>query len=426
MKFIFDLDGTVTLEETLPLIAKKFGKQGLIEELTRKTIRGDIPFVESFIKRVEILGSIPENEISDLLENVTLNDGILDFIRENSEDCIVLTGNYSGWIDGLAKKIPCKVMSSQGYYDQNGVTKITSIIKKENVVKELQASGETVIFIGDGNNDAEAMRTADVSVACGIVHYPARSVLNVADFLVIDTKALKRLLNQIKEEHCGFSVVICAAGLGSRLGLGQTKALLKIHDKTLIQYQLSQFKSVEDLRVVVGFQADQLIEHVRHERPDVIFVFNHDYFHTKTGASLYLGSKYAREFVVAWDGDLVVHHEDFQKCLIPSEYIGCSIAVSKDSVFVEVNERNQVTKFVKKMGDYEWTGPACLRKDKIKYVSGHVYSIIENYLPMEIKILRAFDIDTSEDYTRAKMIVSDWSIGNKCIDDYGGKDYKPY
>ena len=51
-QFIFDLDGTITQEETLPLIAEHFGVTAEIEALTEKTVRGNIPFVESFIRRI--------------------------------------------------------------------------------------------------------------------------------------------------------------------------------------------------------------------------------------------------------------------------------------------------------------------------------------------------------------------------------------
>ena len=47
------------------------------------------------------------------------------------------------------------------------------------------------------------------------------------------------------------SVVISCAGIGSRLGLGQTKALIKINGKSLIAWQLDLFKDVEDVRIVV-------------------------------------------------------------------------------------------------------------------------------------------------------------------------------
>ena len=58
IKFIFDLDGTVTSQETLPVIASYFGIQEEISELTKQTVRGNVPFMESFIKRVHIQSAI--------------------------------------------------------------------------------------------------------------------------------------------------------------------------------------------------------------------------------------------------------------------------------------------------------------------------------------------------------------------------------
>ena len=102
------------------------------------------------------------------------------------------------------------------------------------------------------------------------------------------------------------SVVISCAGIGSRLGLNSTKALINIFGKSLIGWQLELFKDVQDVRIVVGFQASLVIEEVLKYRKDVIFVYNHNYFETKTGASFYLGAQSANEFVMEYDGDLLV------------------------------------------------------------------------------------------------------------------------
>ena len=72
MKILFDLDGTITAKETLPLIAKHFGVEEQISELTKQTIQGNVPFIESFIRRVHILGHLPVSEVSKLLESVPL------------------------------------------------------------------------------------------------------------------------------------------------------------------------------------------------------------------------------------------------------------------------------------------------------------------------------------------------------------------
>jgi len=291
-------------------------------------------------------------------------------------------------------------------------------LKKEEFVAHYQSLGEKVVFIGDGNNDAEAMRIADVSIACGIVHSPAPSVMQVADYVVYDSSALVRLLNQIKSPQDGTSIVISAAGVGSRLGLGQTKSLIKINGISLIQHQLEAFADFEDVRIVIGFQASDLITEVLRHRRNLIFVFNHDYFHTKTGASLFLGAQHANASVIAWDGDLLVHPDDINTCLEPHEqYIGVSAKTSQDTVFAKVSG-NSVTSFSRQDGDYEWSGPACIFRDNIKYTTENVFNQLENLLPLPLKIIRARDVDSYEDYVDAIKFVASWPAGNRNINEY--------
>src|SRR5687768_11525219 len=97
-KFIFDLDGTLTQLETLPLIAKHFGIEEKILNLTHETIKGNIPFVESFIRRTNILGECSANEIAALLDTIDLFEGVVEFIRANRDDCVIATGNLQQWI----------------------------------------------------------------------------------------------------------------------------------------------------------------------------------------------------------------------------------------------------------------------------------------------------------------------------------------
>lgn len=59
------------------------------------------------------------------------------------------------------------------------------------------SEGFEVVYVGDGNNDLEAMRLADVAIANGITHDPANSILGVADYAVYTEEALCRQLNQL-------------------------------------------------------------------------------------------------------------------------------------------------------------------------------------------------------------------------------------
>ncbi len=205
------------------------------------------------------------------------------------------------------------------------------------------------------------------------------------------------------------SVVISCAGIGSRLGLGQTKALIKIKGKSVIAWQLEQFKDVEDIRIVIGYQANDIVEEVLKYRKDVIFVYNHRYFETKTGASFYIGSKDANEYVLEWDGDLLVHPDDVKKILQEEgEFIAYSDKTSDETVFVKTDEDGNVLQFSKEEGDFEWTGPACIKKSKLTYSSGNVFNQLEPYLPMKGLKIRAYDIDTYDDFKRVSKIVETW------------------
>lgn len=410
MKYLFDLDGTLTRCETLPMIAKAFGLEEQIGELTQQTIKGDIPFVESFIHRVNILRQAPVSEVRDLLATVPLHTEVVRFIQERPNDCAIVTGNCRVWVEALAEKVGCTLIASETSVSDDRIVKLTKIVKKDEVVRAYQAAGEQVVFIGDGNNDAEAMRLADVSIASGLIHMPARSVLDACNYLVFDDATLARQLEQICHTVPGYSVVLSCAGVGSRMGLGVTKTLLKLNDRLIIDHHLDNFKDTTDLRIVVGFQAMRLIEHVVAQRRDVVFVFNHDYFNSKTGRSYYLGAVHGREYAIEWDGDLLVHPKHMPEILVAREYAAGSVVTSDEPVYMSV-QGGQVTAFHldAKACAYEWTGPCSVRRDKLSPHAQNVYDSLSESLPLPFLLVEAYDIDTYEDYLRVSAIVKEWT-----------------
>lgn len=205
------------------------------------------------------------------------------------------------------------------------------------------------------------------------------------------------------------SVIISCAGIGSRLGLATTKALININGRSLIGWQLETLRNIEDIRIVVGFQAKKVIEEVKKYRNDVIFVYNHNYFETKTGASFYLGAKDGNEYAIEIDGDLLVHPDDMKFLLEQEgEWIAYSDKRSDDAVMVKINQIGDVLAFSRKNGDYEWTGPCSIKKNKLQYSSGHVFNQLENNLPMRGIKIRACDIDTYGDYQKAVEFIKEW------------------
>jgi len=399
--FIFDFDGTLTKKETLPYIAKHFGLKKKISKITKKALKGKVPYIENFIKRVDILKDLNVKKVDKIVAKISLFDKIVDFINANPNNTAIATTNIDVWIESITKRLNTKIYTSKAIIKDNKIQKLTYILKKEDIVKKYQKKGYKVVFIGDGHNDLEAMRIADISIASGLIHYPANSLLSIVDYLVFDENRLVYFLNQIKKSNDDITVVLSAAGIGSRLGFNKTKVLLKFKKNTLLQMHLQNFKNIKDLRIVIGYQANDVIKEALKYRRDILFVYNHDYFYTKTGYSYYLSAKYSNSYVVEWDGDLVVNKKDIKKLLTKKEYIAGSEIQSEEPVFLNV-KNNKVMEFSYKNGNYEWSGPCCIKKEKINLNKGNVFEILSPYLPMDFIKIDAMDIDTYEDYKKVK------------------------
>lgn len=195
--FVFDMDGTITNCETLPLIGKHFHIEQEIEKLTQNAVAGNVPYLENFIYRIHMLANYPVKEIASLLENVPLHEAIVSFIAAHSEQCRIATTNLDVWIEQLKTRLPCPVHCSHASLKNDVIKKLETVLKKDQLVTDLQSQGFKVAFIGDGNNDMEAMRLADVAIASGLTHSPAKSILLVADYICYDEKTLCRFLERL-------------------------------------------------------------------------------------------------------------------------------------------------------------------------------------------------------------------------------------
>lgn len=201
------------------------------------------------------------------------------------------------------------------------------------------------------------------------------------------------------------TVIISCAGMGNRLGLGTTKALVEVEGKPLIMHHLEKLKDESDIRVVVGYQAEKVINVVRKYRKDVVFVFNHNYRETGTGASVALASQYANEYILSLDGDLIIHPDDMKKILeCDHEFVSGGIPDTDEPWMLQTYKddgKEFVSAFSKNIGNYEWNGITQMKSAKIKNGQGHVFQLIEPYLPIPFLELRTREIDTVNDYEGA-------------------------
>lgn len=198
------------------------------------------------------------------------------------------------------------------------------------------------------------------------------------------------------------SIIISCAGMGTRLGIGTTKALIDINGKPLIIHQLENLPADLDVRIVVGYQAERVMEVVSQYRKDITFVFNHEYKTTGTGASFSKGLVGANEVVIALDGDLLVHPDDLKTFLsLDYDCIGGCDPTTDNPVLMTIDENENVVEFSRERGSLEWTGLVQIEQAKLTPGTGHVYQMLEPVLPIRVMKIRTKEVDTPNDYENA-------------------------
>lgn len=197
--FCFDLDGTLTRRELLPLIANEVGLEHEFDVLTKLTIDGAISFEESLRLRFAILKHVPVCTVQDIIFNASLFDDVIDFIRHYRERCFIVTGNLDVWIKPLMQSIGCNYFSSRVQELNGKLVSLDHILKKSTAVNALRKRypDSRIVAFGDGLNDYPMFEAADQAVAIGLTHQPSPVLIAKANYIIYEEDALCRLLNTL-------------------------------------------------------------------------------------------------------------------------------------------------------------------------------------------------------------------------------------
>ena len=212
------------------------------------------------------------------------------------------------------------------------------------------------------------------------------------------------------------NVVIAAAGMGTRLGLGKPKCLIEVNGKTLLEYQLALLKDVENIFLVVGFLEEDVISFAQKIRRDIIFVRNANFQHTKTLGSFYLAARIIDGAAIFMDGDMIIEPKSFAEFLETAAtieddrlIIAVSERISDDPVYCDIERREKVLAIrgfsYEKKSAYEWANvvymPSALMTDGIT----HTFEHLQNFLPATAKVIDRLEIDTPEDLSYAEKFL---------------------
>jgi phosphoserine phosphatase len=195
--YCFDLDGTVTIEEIIPQIAKMAGLFEEMQVLTAATLKGILPFENSFRLRCKLLGDVPISTVHKVMATISMDSDIRDFIVTHHSQCFVLTGNLDVWVRPLLDDLGCKAYTSHAKCENDRLGALTHVLYKGDAVSEVRLNFERVIAIGDSINDISMLESADIGIVyCG-VHEPVPELIDASLYVVTNGKGLCRLLNTL-------------------------------------------------------------------------------------------------------------------------------------------------------------------------------------------------------------------------------------
>ena len=231
--------------------------------------------------------------------------------------------------------------------------------------------------------------------------------------------------------------VILAAGQGRRLasmGWDKPKCLLPCGNCTLLDNTLQSIlgHGIRDVAIVAGYRRELVEEAARRHAMNCEFVINEDYATTDTIHSLWLAQQYLNEGILYFNGDVWFEAPVLSLLLQQS---GSALAVEvkrcgAEEVKVLADPTGRITRIGKDLPPEEALGEfigvgkfeqsACLtlvetlrryneelnRKDC--FFESALEDILDRHAFMVASLgeLKAIEIDTPEDYARAKSLIS--------------------
>ncbi len=194
--FLFDLDSTVTKEEILPAVLRKTGILERTSLPSESTVKGELPFQQSFLQRVDMLKDIPVSEVCQMVSEIPFNKRIVDFIQDNRNRCYIVTENLDVWIRPLIERLVMEnhTFCSNALMENHSLQGVINIVDKNAVVSQMMLP---IVAVGAGNNDAEMIEAAEIGIGYGGVQDVAPSVLECASHVIYDENKLAEFLQRL-------------------------------------------------------------------------------------------------------------------------------------------------------------------------------------------------------------------------------------
>lgn len=193
------------------------------------------------------------------------------------------------------------------------------------------------------------------------------------------------------------------------MGMGIPKCLIDVGGRPIIAHLLDRLADVADVRVVVGFDAANVIRRIKDLRRDVTFVVNPSYRMTTTLHSYVMGGAHLSAPALYMDADILFEPRSFAAfrekiAARPRDaLIAVTEAKTQDCVYAHLDGQGRITRFSRQeAGPYEWANLAWLPPGLLQEQPSAVYERLAVHLPLQAEPIVSYEMDTPQDLEQLK------------------------
>jgi phosphoserine phosphatase len=199
-----DMDSTLITIECIDELGGMAGKKEEIAGITAQAMRGEIDYPESLRRRVALLAGLQESALERVYqEKLRLTPGadiLLGACKKHGVKLLLVSGGFSFFTERLKGRLGLDYTISNTLEIRHGrltgnvsgdiVDAQAKAAKFVSVLKDIHASKEQSLAIGDGANDLKMMAEAGVSVA-----FHAKPVVRAQASYALNWSGLDAVLN---------------------------------------------------------------------------------------------------------------------------------------------------------------------------------------------------------------------------------------
>jgi phosphoserine phosphatase len=204
-----DMDSTLISIECIDELGDMAGRKPEIAAITAQAMRGEIDYAESLRRRVALLkglqASALERVYSERLELTAGAEQLVSACRQSGVRLLLVSGGFTFFTQRLKSRLGLDYTISNSLAIENGlltgrlagdiVDADAKAAKFLSLMKELGATREQTVAIGDGANDLKMMAQAGISVA-----FRAKPAVRAQASCALNFSGLDGVLNLFEQD----------------------------------------------------------------------------------------------------------------------------------------------------------------------------------------------------------------------------------